>query len=185
MGACVSSFSISSITRFIFRITRSSGSGDVMSTPASLRRSIGALEPPRGQELAIAPQRFGVAGHHLLGERRRRGERGRVLKDVERAIEVADVRPLVGDVVIDDRDLGVVTVVAPRDVQIEFRERVAGQRLPFLRHLVHAQLELSELRLPENGGLDVLQIVAKDRQARLRILDLSQQVLVEQRLVEG
>jgi hypothetical protein len=39
-------FSISSITRFIDLIVRSSGSSVVMSTPASLRRSIGYFDPP-------------------------------------------------------------------------------------------------------------------------------------------
>ena len=41
-----SSFSISSITRFIFFIVSSRGSSVVMSTPASLSRSIGYFEPP-------------------------------------------------------------------------------------------------------------------------------------------
>ena len=39
-------FSISSITRFIDRIVRSSGSSVVMSTPASFSRSIGYFDPP-------------------------------------------------------------------------------------------------------------------------------------------
>ena len=42
-----SSFSISSITRFIFFIVSSSGSSVVMSTPASFSRSIGYFDPPR------------------------------------------------------------------------------------------------------------------------------------------
>ena len=45
-GRDASSFSISSITRFISFIARLSGSSVVMSTPASLRRSIGYFDPP-------------------------------------------------------------------------------------------------------------------------------------------
>src|SRR5687767_5835878 len=41
-----SNFSISSITRFILRTVRSSGADVVMSTPASLSKSIGYFEPP-------------------------------------------------------------------------------------------------------------------------------------------
>jgi hypothetical protein len=41
-----SSFSISSITRFIFLTVSSSGSSVVMSTPASFNKSIGYFEPP-------------------------------------------------------------------------------------------------------------------------------------------
>ena len=42
----LSNFSISSITAFIFRMVRSSGSSVVMSTPAARSRSIGYAEPP-------------------------------------------------------------------------------------------------------------------------------------------
>src|SRR5688500_9285494 len=41
-----SSFSISSITAFIFLMVRSRGSSVVMSTPASLSRSMGYFDPP-------------------------------------------------------------------------------------------------------------------------------------------
>ena len=45
-GSYLISFSISSITRSIFRIVRSSGSLVVMSTPAPFSRSIGYCDPP-------------------------------------------------------------------------------------------------------------------------------------------
>lgn len=43
---CGSNFSISSMTRFIFFIVRSSGSSAVISTPASFSKSIGYFDPP-------------------------------------------------------------------------------------------------------------------------------------------
>jgi hypothetical protein len=46
LASAVSSFSISSITRFIDRTVRSSGSSVVMSTPASFSKSIGYFDPP-------------------------------------------------------------------------------------------------------------------------------------------
>src|SRR6185295_4626111 len=54
----VSAASISSMMRFIFFIVRSSGSDVVMSTPASLRRSIGYFDPPADRKeryFAVAP----------------------------------------------------------------------------------------------------------------------------------
>ena len=51
---CASSFSISSITRFIRLIVRSSGSSVVMSTPASFSRSIGYFDPPEPRNVEIA-----------------------------------------------------------------------------------------------------------------------------------
>ncbi len=78
----------------------------------------------------------------------------------------------------------IVTVVLARDVQIQLRERVAGDRLAALPHLVHPQLELGELRLTEHGGLDAFEVVAEQRQPRRRVLDPLQHVVDEQRLVE-
>src|SRR5262245_58872463 len=46
LGLAAISFSISSITLFISFIVRSRGSSEVMSTPASFKRSIGYFEPP-------------------------------------------------------------------------------------------------------------------------------------------
>ena len=65
-------------------------------------------------------------------ERRRRGERRRVLEDVEVAVEVRDERPLVRDVVVDDADALVVAVVLLRDVEVQLGERLAGDRLALL-----------------------------------------------------
>ena len=107
----VRSLSTSSITRFIFRIVRSSGSSVVMSTPASFSRSIGYFAPPEPRKVRY---RFGgrrVAAQDLLRERRGGGEGRRVLEDVEVAVEVRDERPLVRHVVVHDADALVVAVV--------------------------------------------------------------------------
>ena len=94
--------SISSITRFIVSIVWSSGSSVVMSTPASLSRSIGYFELPEPEERQIAGGRVGVAADDARGQRFGRGERRGVLEDVEVAVEVRDVAPLVRHVVVDD-----------------------------------------------------------------------------------
>ena len=88
------------------------------------------------------------------------------------------------DVVVNHADFGVVAVVLARDVEIQLRERIAGQRLAFLGALVHPQLEFGELRLTEHRGLDVLQIAAEQRQPHLRIGNLLQLVIDQQRFVE-
>jgi hypothetical protein len=97
---------------------------------------------------------------------------------------VGDVAPLVGEVIVDGADALVVAVVLLRDVQVELCERVARDRLALLRFLVHAQLELRELRLPEHRALDVLEVVPEKRQPRVVVLDLAEHVVDEQRFVE-
>ena len=124
-----SSFSISSITSFIRLIVRSSGSSVVMSTPASFSRSIGYFDPPAAEERQVALRRVLVARQHFRRQRLGGGERRGVLEDVEVPIEVRDEAPLMGDVVVHDRDLLIVAVVLARDVQIELGKRVAGDRL--------------------------------------------------------
>jgi hypothetical protein len=49
---------------------------------------------------------------------------------------------------------------------------------------VDPQLELRELRLAEDGALDVLEVVAEQREPRVVVLDRLQHVLDQQRLVE-
>ena len=55
---------------------------------------------------------------------------------------------------------------------------------PASRHLVHVQLEVGELRLTEDRALDVLEIVAEQREPRVRILHRVEHVTDEQILVE-
>ena len=84
---------------------------------------------------------------------------------------MGDEAPLVGDVVVHLADAVGITVVLLRDVEIQLRERIAGDRLPLRGHLVHPQLEFRELRLPEHRALDVLQVVAEQRQPRVVVSD--------------
>ena len=62
------------------------------------------LRPARGDERPIALDRARLPRQHLLGQRRRRGERRGVLVHVERIVEVRDELPLVRDVVVDHAD---------------------------------------------------------------------------------
>ena len=152
-----SSFSISSITSFIRRIVRSSGSSVVMSTPASFSRSIGYFDPPDDEERQVALRRGLIARQHLRRQRFGGGERRGVLEHVEVAIEVRDEAPLVRDVVVDDRrpsGRGRSTCGVMSRYSFASASPVIGS--PLLPHLVHPQLELGELRLPEHGGLDAL-----------------------------
>ena len=95
-----------------------------------------------------------------------------------------DERPLVRDVVVHDGHALVVAVVLPGHLRVQLVERLAGDRLALLRHLVHAQLELGELGLAEHRDLDAFQIVAQQRQLRRIVLDVLEHVVDQQRLVE-
>jgi len=63
--------------------------------------------------------------------------------------------------------------------------RRRGDRLTFLRNLVHPQFELGELRLAEHRRLGVLQVIAQQRQPRRFVFDLLEHVVHQQGLVEG
>src|SRR4029079_12890267 len=73
------------------------------------------LRPTGREERQIALRRRRVSRQHLLRQRRGRGERGRVLEDVEVQVEVGNERPLVLDVVVDEADALVVAVVLAGD----------------------------------------------------------------------
>jgi hypothetical protein len=56
----------------------------------------------------------------------------------------------VSDVVVHDGHALVVAVVFPSHFRVQLVERLAGDRLALLRHLVSPQLEFGELGLAEH-----------------------------------
>ena len=94
-------------------------------------------------------------------------------------------RPLVLDVRIDNAYALLVAVILFHDLGVKRGKSIARQRLSSLDHLMHAQFELCELGLTEDGALNALQIIAQQRKPRRVILDLFQHVVVQQRLVES
>ena len=89
------------------------------------------------------------------------------------------------DVVVHHADAGVVAVVALRDFEVHSRQGVAGDRLAVGGHLVHAQFEFRELRLPEDGELNPLQVLPQERQLHIVVGERAEHVVQQQRLVEG
>jgi hypothetical protein len=132
-----------------------------MSTPASFNKSIGYFDPPEARNVRYRANGFGRPAQDLLGEGRRGRERRRVLEDVKRAVEVIDVRPLVGYVVVDDGDFLIVSVVLPRDLEIELRQRVAGERLAFCAISWMRSSNSANWVWPEHRALDAFEVVAE------------------------
>src|SRR5438067_1263350 len=78
------------------RDDRSVGSGARQVDPRGLHEVIRIVGPARPEELQVLFPRAGLVLQHRIGEKRARRDRGRVLEDVERVIEVRDVGPLDG-----------------------------------------------------------------------------------------
>ena len=106
------------------------------------------------------------------------------MKYVEVAVEVRDVAPLVGDVVVDDRDALILAIILPRDIQIQLRQCIARDGLPLSRHFVHPEFELCKLRLAKYGALDVLEIIPQQRQPRVVVLRVLQDMVDQERLIK-
>ena len=130
------------------------------------------------EELQIAAC---VAGRQdMLGDGHGGGEAGRVLIDVERAVEVGDIRPFGVDVRVDADAV----IIGGFEIVIDLVERCGRQRLARSVEIVRLALELCEQRLPVERRAEALEEVVEDVCAALFVRLGLQQILGQQDLVD-
>ena len=106
------------------------------------------------EELQIAAC---VAGRQdMLGDGHGGGETGRILIDVERAVEVGDIRPFGVDVRVDADAV----IIGGFEIVIDLVERCGRQRLARSVEIVRLALELCEQRLPVERRAEALNAVS-------------------------
>src|SRR5438132_4913466 len=117
--------------------------------PGGLHQLVGIVRAAGADELQVALAGARLALQYPVGKERARRDRGRVLEDVERVIEVRDVGPFDGVQVVDLHHAFALAVVAAQDLAVHLGEPLATERLALVDPRVNLALELGEHRLAE------------------------------------
>ena len=94
----------------------------------------------------------------MLGDGHGGGEAGRVLIDIERAVEVRDIRPFRVDIRVDADAV----IIRGFEIVIDLVERRGRQRLTRGIEIVRFALELCEQRLPVERRAEALKEVIEN-----------------------
>ncbi len=162
-----------------------------MSTPASFSRSIGYCDDPEESSLRYAsrpfaalPEATACLADDVLGQRHAADHAGRVLVDVEVAVEMRNVGPL-GRIEVRHLHHALLrAVVLAQQLEVQRVERFLRERLAALDRLVDLELELREHRLAEERLAHRVEVARQQEEPGVVVLRLVEHVVEQQALVQ-